>query len=104
MNANCHDYNIVYPIRGVGWHGSPGLWAFGRGAYLLAGYWLPKFDFVSFGIGDPAEFAEFGFFDLPVDLDAFCAEHSKQGRQIVHAIVDHERRRAGSKVVRVCRE
>ena len=71
----------------------------------MAGGWLPKLHLVSFGIDHPGEFAELGLFELLVgDLHAFRAQRRQQGGQIVHAVVDHERRRTGSKVVRVCGE
>jgi hypothetical protein len=89
--------------QAVAWSAWLGRWVFGRGP-LLAGWWFPKLHLVSFGIDHPTEFAEFGLFDLLVNLHAFRAQRRKQGRQIVHAVVDHERRRAGSKVLRVCCE
>src|ERR1041384_1666020 len=59
---------------------------------------FPKLHAIAFGIHHPAEFSEFGFFEVCFNLDTFCAERRYKFLQIPYTKVDHEGLSAGSKV------
>src|ERR1041385_7430167 len=62
---------------------------------------LPQLDSIALGIHDPAEPPVLRVLDLLVDPHALGPQRREQAVQVMHAIVDHERRRAGREVLRV---
>ncbi len=69
----------------------------------LASRWLPQLHLVSFGIDDPGELSVFGIVDLVENVAALFAQDFDQGVDILHPVVDQERRRARRKLVTVSR-
>src|SRR5437870_2601321 len=59
---------------------------------------LPKFDPISLRVDDPSEAAILELLDFRIDRDAFLPKCGDHGVQVLHPIVDHERRIVGSEV------
>src|SRR6476646_831455 len=62
--------------------------------WSLAGKRLPKFYLVSFRIDDPCKLPIFGIVDLLENVATFFAQGFDQSVEILHPVVDHERRGA----------
>src|SRR5207245_9118183 len=65
---------------------------------------FPQFDAIPLRIRDPSEATVLEVLDLPSYLDSFGAEGPEHASQILHAVVDHERRAVLSEVLRVSGE
>src|SRR5271165_377819 len=63
-----------------------------RALTLAAFRWLPQLDLVAFRIDDPSEAAVVVVLALGIDGHAFSAQRLEQRIQIVHAIIQHQRR------------
>src|SRR5947209_4697447 len=68
---------------------------------LLSCRGLPEFDAVAFGVGDPGELSELSILAARVDAHALRGQPREDRVEVVHAVVEHERRRARIEVVRV---
>src|SRR3954462_8220795 len=66
---------------------------------LLAGRRLPEFYLVSFWIDDPGKLPVLGIVDLLENVAALFALDFNQHVEILHPVIDHARRSAGSEVV-----
>src|SRR3954469_7120975 len=64
---------------------------------------LPKLDLVALRIDDPAKLAVLRIIGLLQDVAALFTKCLKERDEVLHSVVDHERRLAGRKVVAVCR-
>src|SRR6266571_2220972 len=62
---------------------------------------LPQLDPVPFGIADPSEPAVLRVLDVAIDVDALGAQRFAEPVQVLHAVVDHERRAVLAEVLRV---
>src|SRR3954464_11754223 len=67
---------------------------------LLASRRLPQLELVPFRVDHPAELPVFGLVDLFVDLHALSPKSRQQPTQVFYSVVDHERRRTRSEVLR----
>src|SRR5256712_2054824 len=65
---------------------------------------FPQFDAIPLRIRDPSEATGLEGLDLPSYLDSFGAEGPEHASQILHAVVDHERRAVLAEVRRVSGE
>lgn len=61
--------------------------------------WLPEFDAVAFGVGDPSEVAVGCGFLVGVDGDVRGAELGEEGFEVIDAVVDHGALGGGAEVV-----
>src|SRR3989442_4446849 len=65
---------------------------------------FPQFEAIPLRIRDPSEATVLEVLDLPSYLDSFGAEGPEHASQILHAVVDHERRAVLAEVLRVSEE
>src|SRR5256712_13424464 len=65
---------------------------------------FPQFDAIPLRIRDPSEATVLEVLDLPSYLDSFGAEGPEHASQILHAVVDHERRAVLAELLRVSGE
>src|ERR1051325_8947671 len=65
---------------------------------------LPQLDSIALGIHDPAELPVLRVLHFLVHPHALGPQRREQPVEVMHAIVDHDRRRAGREVLRVRRK